>query len=238
MQRDGEQVHPPSHSTYCPAHDLFTPRDERPATVRCFTPRSLAEGFIKAELTATCVAAVRLLCYICMSRMPGRGHAISEETMGEVCKAEYTGTWRFLIWKICNVSMSVFFALATYVQINDPDAGLWMVGYGVPAALCALIGFKPHLTETLPWRRVADLHVMISSAVIATLGWNLYKGRITHIFHQEEGREISGLSLTVVWLLLCRHSGRAPVGMLRVSTAVAITVFPFVAWTYYYSIKS
>ncbi|XP_053299435.1 transmembrane protein 220 [Pleuronectes platessa] len=169
-----------------------------------------------------------------MSRMPGRGHAISEETMGEVCKAEYTGTWRFLIWKICNVSMSVFFALATYVQINDPDAGLWMVGYGVPAALCALIGFKPHLTETLPWRRVADLHVMISSAVIATLGWNLYKGRITHIFHQEEGREISGLSLTVVWLLLCRHSGRAPVGMLRVSTAVAITVFPFVAWTYYY----
>lgn len=29
-------------------------------------------------------------------------------------------------------------------------------------------------------------------------------------------------------------SVRAPVGMLRVSTAAAITVFPFVAWLYYY----
>lgn len=130
--------------------------------------------------------------------------------------------------------MSFFFALAAYVQINDPDAGLWMAGYAVPALLCASIGLKPHVTETLPWRRVADLHVMISSAVGAMLGWTLYKERITEIFHQEEGREFSGLLLTVVWLLLCRHSGRDPVGMLRVSTAVAITVFPFVAWLYYH----
>uniref|UniRef100_A0AAQ6IU55 Transmembrane protein 220 n=1 Tax=Anabas testudineus TaxID=64144 RepID=A0AAQ6IU55_ANATE len=119
-------------------------------------------------------------------------------------------------------------------KINDPDAGIWMVGYGVPAVLVALIGLKPQVTETLPWRRVADLHVMISSAVIAMLGWALYKERVTQIFHQEEGREFSGLMLTAVWLLLCRHSGRGSVGMLRVSTAVAITVFPFVAWLYYH----
>ncbi|XP_040917695.1 transmembrane protein 220 [Toxotes jaculatrix] len=154
--------------------------------------------------------------------------------MGEVCEAQKSGTWLFVIWQVCNVCMSLFFALATYVQINDPDAGLWMVGYGVPAALCAFIGFKPHVTETLPWRRVADLHVMISSAVTAMLGWTLYKQRVTQIFQQEEGREFSGLMLTVVWLLLCRHSGRAPVGMLRVFTAAAITVFPIVAWLYYY----
>ncbi|XP_039978823.1 transmembrane protein 220 [Xiphias gladius] len=154
--------------------------------------------------------------------------------MGEVCDAQRRETWLFVTWQVCNVFMSLFFALATYVQINDPDAGLWMVGYGVPAVLCAFIGLKPRVTETLPWRRVADLHVMISGAAVAVLGRALYKGRITHIFQQEEGREFSGLMLTVVWLLLCRHSGRAPVGMLRVSTAAAITVFPFVAWLYYY----
>uniref|UniRef100_A0A3Q0RXQ0 Transmembrane protein 220 n=1 Tax=Amphilophus citrinellus TaxID=61819 RepID=A0A3Q0RXQ0_AMPCI len=126
--------------------------------------------------------------------------------MGEVC--EQRKSWLGVIWQICNVFMCLFFALASYVQINDPDAGLWMVGYGVPAVLCALIGVKPHLTETLPWRRVADFHVMISSAVGATLGWALYKERITQIFQQEEGREFSGLVLTAVWLLLCRHSGR------------------------------
>ncbi|KAF7657357.1 hypothetical protein LDENG_00028640 [Lucifuga dentata] len=129
--------------------------------------------------------------------------------------------------------MCIFFALAAYVQINDPDAGLWMVGYGVPALLCAFIPLNPHVTECLPWRRLADLHVMISSAVIAMLGWTLWMEGITDVFQQEEGREFSGLMLTIVWLLLCRHSGKAPVGMLRASTAVAITVFPFVAWLYY-----
>uniref|UniRef100_A0A669BVK1 Transmembrane protein 220 n=1 Tax=Oreochromis niloticus TaxID=8128 RepID=A0A669BVK1_ORENI len=110
----------------------------------------------------------------------------------------------------------------------------FQAGYGVPAVLCACIVVKPHVTETLPWRRVADLHVMISSAISAMLGWTLYKERITQIFQKEEGREFSGLVLTAFWLLLCRHSGRAPVGMLRVSTAAAITVFPFVAWLYYH----
>ncbi|CAG5897243.1 unnamed protein product [Menidia menidia] len=154
--------------------------------------------------------------------------------MGEVCEEKSTEPWLFFIWRSCNALMSLFFALASYVQINDPDAGLWMVGYGVPALLCALIGFQPSVTETLPWRRGADLHVLISTAVISTLGWRLYKEGVTNVFQQEEGREFSGLTLTAVWLLLCRHSGRAPVGMLRVSTAVAITAFPFVAWLYFY----
>ncbi|CAJ1075536.1 transmembrane protein 220 [Xyrichtys novacula] len=139
-----------------------------------------------------------------------------------------------VIWRVCNAFMSVFFALASYVQINDPDAGLWMVGYGVPAVLCALLSLKPHVTETLAWRRVADLHVMISSAVVFILGGRVKKERLMEIFQQEEGREFSGLLLTLVWLLLCRHSGRSQVGTLRVSTAAAITVFPFVAWIYFY----
>ncbi|KAM9780007.1 transmembrane protein 220 [Neosynchiropus ocellatus] len=130
--------------------------------------------------------------------------------------------------------MSVFFALASYVQINDPDAGLWMVGYGVPAVLCAFIGFNQRVTESLVWRRVADLHVLISTTVVSILGWKLYKLKTADVFQQEEGREFSGLLITVVWFLLCRHSGRSPVGMLRASTAVAITTFPFVAWLYYY----
>uniref|UniRef100_A0A3P8WX08 Transmembrane protein 220 n=1 Tax=Cynoglossus semilaevis TaxID=244447 RepID=A0A3P8WX08_CYNSE len=146
--------------------------------------------------------------------------------MGEVGKMQ---TWLVFIWRLCNIFMSLFFALATYVQINDPDAGLWMLGYGVPAVLCALIGWKPHVTESLVWRRVADLHVLISSAVIARLCWILYTEQITHTF-----QECSGLTLTVIWLLLSRNTGRALVGIPTVLTAAAITVFPFVAWIYYY----
>lgn len=139
-----------------------------------------------------------------------------------------------LIWRGCNVLMSMFFALAAYVQINDPDAGLWMVGYGVPAVLCACIGLNPLVTETLAWRRVADLHVMISGAFLAMLGCSIDRERLADILHQEEGREFFGLLLTTFWLLLSRHSGRSPVGKLRVSIAVAISLFPLVAWLYFH----
>ncbi|XP_024127778.1 transmembrane protein 220 [Oryzias melastigma] len=152
--------------------------------------------------------------------------------MGEVCQRQQP--WLSGVWKTCNGLMCLFFTLASYVQINDPDAGLWMAGYGIPAALCAFIVWRAEVTETLSWRRVADLHVMISCAVISMLGWRLLTQKVSEIFQEEEGRECSGLMLTSVWLLLCRHSGRAPVGALRVSTAVAVTVFPFVAWLYYH----
>ncbi|XP_058508834.1 transmembrane protein 220 [Solea solea] len=143
-------------------------------------------------------------------------------------------TWLSVIWRVCNVFMSLFFALATYVQINDPDAGMWMVGYGVPSVLCALISWKPLVSEHLAWRRMADLHVMISSGVVIMLGWRIHKEQITQIFQQEEGREFFGLLLTSMWLLLCRHSGRSAVGKLRVFTAVAIALFPFITWFYYH----
>ncbi|KAI4900801.1 hypothetical protein NFI96_026296 [Prochilodus magdalenae] len=144
-------------------------------------------------------------------------------------------------WRLCNLLMSAFFALATYVQIKyhmiifDVFESVFVqVGYAVPAGLCFLVSCQPQMTETRPWKRIADLHVMMATGFGAMLGWTLYKEGVTHIFHQEEGREFCGLMLTVLWLLLCRHSGRSGVGVLRLGTAVGITVFPFVAWIYYY----
>ncbi|KAJ7989463.1 hypothetical protein DPEC_G00304810 [Dallia pectoralis] len=155
--------------------------------------------------------------------------------MGQVTKVQYTKTnFSLFIWRVCNVCMSVFFALASYVQINDPDAGLWMVCYAIPASLCFLIAIEPGVTETRVWRRISTLHMLISMVVVSMLGRTLYKERITNIFQQEEGREFSGLLLTIVWLLLCHHSGRNAIGALRLFTAVAITIFPFLTWLYYY----
>ncbi|KAK7175464.1 hypothetical protein R3I93_002389 [Phoxinus phoxinus] len=139
-----------------------------------------------------------------------------------------------LVWRVCNLFMSLFFSLATYVQINDPDAVLWMVGYAIPAGLCFSICCHQQITESLLWRRIADLHVLIASTFGVILGWKLCKEGITDIFQQEEGRECGGLLLVVFWLLLCRHSGRGAVGSLRICTAVGITVFPFITWIYYY----
>ncbi|XP_077414503.1 transmembrane protein 220 [Vanacampus margaritifer] len=147
----------------------------------------------------------------------------------------YTATtWMLVVWRACNGMMSLFFGLATYVQINDPDATLWMFGYGVPALLCAFIGLKPHVTEMLPWRRVADLHIMLCTGMLLIIGWKLYGQNTTGVFQEEEAREFGGVVLTVLWLLLCRHSGRSAVGKLRVSAAILVTLFPFVCWFYFH----
>ncbi|XP_031459632.1 transmembrane protein 220 isoform X3 [Phasianus colchicus] len=31
-----------------------------------------------------------------------------------------------LLWRLCNLLMAAFFGLAAAVQVNDPDAGLWV----------------------------------------------------------------------------------------------------------------
>ncbi|KAK1163832.1 transmembrane protein 220-like [Acipenser oxyrinchus oxyrinchus] len=139
-----------------------------------------------------------------------------------------------ILWRSCNLCMSVFFALAAYVQINDPDAAIWMAAYAIPAGLCFWVSLKPMITETLIWRKLCDLHMFLCATVAVILGWSLYNSTTKNIIHEEEGRECFGLVLIAVWLLLCRHSEKSGVGGLRLLTAVAVTIFPFVAWLYYY----
>ncbi|XP_021270617.1 transmembrane protein 220 isoform X3 [Numida meleagris] len=55
-----------------------------------------------------------------------------------------------LLWRLCNLLMAAFFGLAAAVQVNDPDAGLWVVVYLVPAALTLLVVLNPVVTALLP----------------------------------------------------------------------------------------
>ncbi|XP_048066257.1 transmembrane protein 220-like isoform X1 [Megalobrama amblycephala] len=140
-----------------------------------------------------------------------------------------------IIWRVCNLFMSVFFSLATYAQINDPDAALWMVGYAVPAGLCFLICCEQQITGgNYRYFPARGRKVTIIQS---------FEPRFSHIRGIKQIyftgvifalRECCGLLLTVFWLLLCRHSGRSPVGSVRICTAVGITVFPFITWIYYY----
>ncbi|RXN14604.1 transmembrane protein 220 [Labeo rohita] len=124
-----------------------------------------------------------------------------------------------------------------YKVSPDPDALLPYIIKDrpkLPTVSKARVRISAKTEESLIWRRMADLHVLVASTFGVILGWKLYKEGITDIFQQEEGRECCGLMLTVFWLLLCRHSGRSSVGSVRICTAVGITVFPFITWIYYY----
>ncbi|XP_038633794.1 transmembrane protein 220 [Scyliorhinus canicula] len=138
-----------------------------------------------------------------------------------------------MAWKVCNFCMAFFFALAAYVQINDPDAGIWIVAYVIPATLSLLVGLNPPITDNFIWKSLSELHMYMCSMVAILWAWRLQHGAKNNIFHEEEGRELLGLVIIVTWILLCRHSGKY-LGGCRLSIAVLITALPFITWLYYY----
>ncbi|XP_075034233.1 transmembrane protein 220 [Mixophyes fleayi] len=138
------------------------------------------------------------------------------------------------LWRFCNFLMSLFFGLAAYVQVNDPDAEVWIVIYLVPAILILLLSIKPDITGHVIWRTMADLHFAACFVGSTYLGASLYVYSRKSMLHEEEGRELSGLVIIALWLLLCRNTGKDSVGVFRLFVAVSIVLFPFITWLYIY----
>ncbi|KAM8945705.1 transmembrane protein 220 [Pelodytes ibericus] len=141
---------------------------------------------------------------------------------------------RLRLWRVCNGLMSVFFGLAAFVQINDPDAEMWIVLYLVPAILILLVSINPDITGHGIWKTLADLHCAVCLIGAAYLFGQLFLYRKKSILHEEEGRELSGLVINAVWMLLCRKSTKQTVDGFRLFIAVAISVFPILTWLYIY----
>uniref|UniRef100_A0A8D0GJW1 Transmembrane protein 220 n=1 Tax=Sphenodon punctatus TaxID=8508 RepID=A0A8D0GJW1_SPHPU len=138
------------------------------------------------------------------------------------------------LWRGSNLLMAGFFGLAAAVQINDPDAGLWIVAYSVPAALTLLVGLNPPITDNVVWRSLSDLHSAACVLGTAVLGASLFANAQRNILHEEEGRELFGLVIITAWMLLCRNSAKNPLGGLRLTVAVSLSLFPFLTWLYIY----
>lgn len=164
--------------------------------------------------------------------MEGAGaHSGSPVMPGSVLSPQY----QQILWRFCNVLMAAFFALAAYVQINDPDAEMWIVIYVIPAALIFLLSINPDITGHVIWRTLSGLHCAICVIGAAYLLVPLLvSSNIRSILHEEEGRELSGLVIIALWMFLCKDSGRASVGGFRLLVATSISVFPFLTWIYIY----
>ncbi|XP_053309998.1 transmembrane protein 220 isoform X2 [Spea bombifrons] len=118
------------------------------------------------------------------------------------------------LWRVCNALMSVFFGLAAYVQVNDPDAEVWMVIYLVPSVLVLLVSVNSDITGHGVWRALADLHCAVCLTGAVYLLGKLFMDSRESILHEEEGRQI--------------------VGGFRLFIAVSVSVFPFLIWLYIY----
>ncbi|KAM5214795.1 transmembrane protein 220 isoform 2-T2 [Hipposideros larvatus] len=173
------------------------------------------------------------------------------------------GRWAPALWRGCNGLMAAFFALAALVQVNDPDAGLWMtssnvyrmaaaalsisspdksitsrkkqVVYTIPAVLTLLVGLNPLITGNFIWKSVSAIHVFFCIVWAVGLAYYLLLHTQRNILHEEEGRELSGLVIITAWMSLCHSSSKNPVGgRIQLAIAIVIALLPFASWIYIY----
>ncbi|XP_023412233.1 transmembrane protein 220 isoform X1 [Loxodonta africana] len=144
-------------------------------------------------------------------------------------------SWAPALWRLCNLLMAAFFALAAFVQVNDPDAELWMLVYTIPAGLTLLVGLNPLVTGNFFWKSISAIHVLFCIVWALGLGYYLLLHTQQNILHEEEGRELFGLVIIAVWMSLCHSSSKNPVGgRIHLAIAVIISLFPFISWVYIY----
>uniref|UniRef100_U3DHG4 Transmembrane protein 220 n=1 Tax=Callithrix jacchus TaxID=9483 RepID=U3DHG4_CALJA len=139
------------------------------------------------------------------------------------------------LWRACNGLMAAFFALAAFVQVNDPDAELWVVVYTIPAVLTLLVGLNPQVTGNAIWKSISAIHMFFCTVWAVCLAYYLMHHTQQNILHEEEGRELSGLVIITAWMILCCSSSKNPAGgRIQLAIAIVITLFPFISWVYIY----
>lgn len=134
----------------------------------------------------------------------------SEELMTDVtCKKHglaISDRWE-IVWKLTNLVMAVFFLLAAFVNHNDNDWYIWMPVYLLPAILTIPIAIDTTITENKYWKAVALVHLLMCCAFCIYQFVNLvevYTDNFSNPLREEEGREVAGLLIIVIWLSVCR----------------------------------
>lgn len=104
------------------------------------------------------------------------------------------------LFSLLNLGVASTFALFAIVQYNDPDPLLWMVLYAVTALACVLY----HLKRLPPaaaagWGALALLMGLYLAYRVISQG---------QFFFDEEGREMMGALLIMLWMAVLYVRGR------------------------------
>ena len=114
------------------------------------------------------------------------------------------------IWTLANWIMLLMFVFSAAVQFNDPDPLVWVGIYGAAAVVCGL-----ELRRRTPlWAPVAV--ALIALAWAASLYSRAHEVPISSLFsawemrnlHIEEAREMYGLAIVGVWMIVIVTVGR------------------------------
>ena len=134
------------------------------------------------------------------------------------------------LWRACAWLVGAFFALAVFVQVNYPDAELWVVVYTIPAILTLRVGLNPLVTGNFIWKSVSAIHIFLCVLWAISLAYNLLLHKKQNLLHEEEGRKLFGPVIITAWLGLCHSSSKAPGGgRVQLANATTVALLPFIS---------
>ncbi|XP_062509870.1 transmembrane protein 220-like [Corticium candelabrum] len=143
-----------------------------------------------------------------------------------------------VLWRVINSVAALYFAIAAYVQMNDPDPILWIPLYAVPSLLCFSVVVTPTCTASFMWSSLSLGHVIVCSTgalYIGSIGF--LKGTLNPL-KAEEGREFTGLLIVVLWLSLCTAKSKANLPAFTVSAVnffvAVLAILPVCTWLYWH----
>ncbi|XP_072028456.1 transmembrane protein 220-like isoform X1 [Amphiura filiformis] len=159
---------------------------------------------------------------------------------GEGASAKHRKSNVAWLWMGINFIMAVFFGLAALVQVKDPDPYLWVPAYLIPCLVCLSIVYSADVVENSYWRLVVLFHILacMTGMSILVVQVALYlKDRLVNPLRFEEGRELCGVIIVLVWMLICRCCGsirnNGSTGQLSAVTWLTLVVglLPLVFWS-------
>lgn len=150
-----------------------------------------------------------------------------------------------LIWRISNGIMTLFFALATYVQHNDEYALCWMLIYFIPCIITSMIMFDVQFSQTIQMRRV--IYFLLSIYIIISIGLSVQAAKIIandknenfNLLQHQEMKEFLGVLIIKCWLLICVYVTNIhhPLDPLMTNVCkisiILLSLFPISLWIYH-----
>lgn len=109
------------------------------------------------------------------------------------------------LFKLLNYLSLVMFIFSVVVQYNDPDPLVWMTVYGLAAVACVL-AFKRPAHWVLPGG-LALLALLWAGAIALRVWGRVAVGELFEAWEMkdrrvEEARELGGLLIVAVWMLV------------------------------------
>ncbi|EDO47950.1 predicted protein, partial [Nematostella vectensis] len=158
---------------------------------------------------------------------------VSDEEPGDLVKS---CPWS---WRVANMLMAVFFALAAYVQINDPDPAIWITVYAIPCLLSSVVAIHFQVQGYFLWRALTVSHLCacICGALYLSTRVSVHvRNGMVHPLEHEEGRELSGLLFVIMWMALLKLVNLKSAKTIQkylCMGAVTLSLTPFLMWGFY-----